>query len=977
MEKFEPKINKLKREKGSVTLFVLIAMIFFLVVLFTWYSSAKNKLIEQEKEIKIIQNEYNTEGIDQKYSDTISNLDLNVAISLYKETGEKYSVSEWTNKNLKLQIYYPDDVTEEEKYYYINGVKTPYVENSLITENCTISVKYKDKTKQVKISRIDKIPPTVQIFPNGADIRTSNETETITTQVKGTDNLSGIKKIKYAWSTSNTEEPGEEEFQEIQNGGRITKEYPLGVYYMWIKAIDIAENEEKLVSNSYTIREPLPPTVTMRYNDALGELYTGEWTNQDIYTEITVPESEGNVEKYEYSFDKTKWNTIDEEIAPTELNYTTTFPMSRENKPEWLGDLTANGTYYFIEDGNGSISSNNQGQHNQVANSYIKIDLSSFSEEDLLNISVNAQVSSEGSCDIGYAIITENTSIPSYSNSTGQFIKISGTGNNVITPTDYSITELLKGGKTYYLHFGYRKDGSVNTGNDKFTVNSITLTSETLGKGINFYEYNKIQNKVTYKLQEDLKQDVYFRALYDDNSYSKDSSAYNIRIDKTAPTADIDYDFTGKNSSKIIISNIIEKGSGLKGYYISTNEETPTKDSSWIENSENEINIENLLTNMTYYVWLIDNAGNISTVYDVGVGTPNYMIDNQIYTKTLQYAIENAHDKSEIKLLQDYTDDSLVNINKSITFDVQNYMLTRTKVININSGKEVNILGTGTITSNTNNYTIINYGTLNINMQGRIENTVENTNYGAIQNYGTLILNSGNIEGYYRGIYNSNNNSILNINQGNVKAKDTSSSYAIYNIGILNLNNCNIEGGYGIYCGNSNSKITIYSGSVIGTGAYGIYGHGTITINDGVINGKAYGIYAYSGETTVNGGLINGDFGIYQISANVNVLGGKVEGKTYGIYGISSDKIIIGDSDVEVNNNNPIISGGLYGIYMTNNSYKYNFNNGIIMGNNTIPYTETIFPREGYMVYTYYDYDINNRKYSMEQHLIIKDFVLY
>ena len=69
-------IYKLKNQKGSVTLFVLIAMIFFLIILVSLFANTKTKIIEQEKQIAIIQKEYETEDInqtmEQKYDEIIN-----------------------------------------------------------------------------------------------------------------------------------------------------------------------------------------------------------------------------------------------------------------------------------------------------------------------------------------------------------------------------------------------------------------------------------------------------------------------------------------------------------------------------------------------------------------------------------------------------------------------------------------------------------------------------------------------------------------------------------------------------------------------------------------------------------------------------------------------------------------------------------------------------------------------------------------
>ena len=50
--------------------------------------------------------------------------------------------------------------------------------------------------------------------------------------------------------------------------------------------------------------------------------------------------------------------------------------------------------------------------------------------------------------------------------------------NYIDVATDYLIE--LEGGKKYYLHMGYYKNGSTNTGSDTFTINNIKLNDELL-----------------------------------------------------------------------------------------------------------------------------------------------------------------------------------------------------------------------------------------------------------------------------------------------------------------------------------------------------------------------------------------------------------------------------------------------------------------------------------------------------------------
>ena len=136
-----------------------------------------------------------------------------------------------------------------------------------------------------------------------------------------------------------------------------------------------------------------------------------------------------------------------------------------------LGTLTNNGTYVFNEN-NGIFTPNNKGVHNSTAKSYIKIDLTGKIGK--YKLIVNAQVSSESNWDFGFAAVTQNSTAPSFNKNsevTGQFIGISGTSN---TPAEYIYTD-LQGGNIYYLHLAYLKDGSGNTGNDLFTVNSVRI----------------------------------------------------------------------------------------------------------------------------------------------------------------------------------------------------------------------------------------------------------------------------------------------------------------------------------------------------------------------------------------------------------------------------------------------------------------------------------------------------------------------
>ncbi len=214
-----------------------------------------------------------------------------------------------------------------------------------------------------------------------------------------------------------------------------------------------------------------------------------------------------------------------------------------------IGDLTNNGTYYFVQNDDGTLTPTNSktyqtanggssGKQNTTANSYIPIDLSGL--EGKYVVVVNAQVYSE-SADRGYATITTSTVAPTYSNTEGRFMYISGTSSSVTTAKDYT-SNALTGGNTYYLHLGYRKDSSVDTGADQVIINSIKVYKA------NVTTYNFIQNE---------------NGGYESNNQGIDNTTANsyIPIDLT--------EYTGKYN--LIVNAQVSSQSSDYGYATVTN----------------------------------------------------------------------------------------------------------------------------------------------------------------------------------------------------------------------------------------------------------------------------------------------------------------------------------------------------------------------------------------------------------------------
>ena len=184
-----------------------------------------------------------------------------------------------------------------------------------------------------------------------------------------------------------------------------------------------------------------------------------------------------------------------------------------------FGDLTNNGTYYFVQNSDGTLTPTNSstyqianggtaGIRNSTANSYMKIDLSDLTGGYV--VVVNARHSSNW-VDYGYATITDNTTAPEYDNSDGRFIYTTGSYSS----KDYT-SDVLEGGKVYYLHLGYRKANSSDYNEDQIIFNSFKLYSV---------------NKVTYNFANN-------NGKYESTNQGKDSTVANsyIPIDLTKYT---------------------------------------------------------------------------------------------------------------------------------------------------------------------------------------------------------------------------------------------------------------------------------------------------------------------------------------------------------------------------------------------------------------------------------------------------------
>lgn len=323
------RFNKIAKETGSVTLFVLIAVLFFVVILLTVYTSSKNTLNAQEKEIAKIRAEYDITDseLDQAYSEKLEELNQDISITFTTATTGKtfHNTIDWTNENLKVGITFLAEGNPQNSKVVITdstGTRTINCEvflngNNIIEKNCTIKVIASNgttttTTKTVKVSRIDKIKPIVEIEQKKQDFLIKKGTSVeVTAKINKAEDAaatqdsgsSGIKTLRYIWTTNqdvNQIVDPESKWQEISKAGDVTATFDGGeeksngeikqTYYLLVEAIDNAGNSTKdILKDGITIEEdtkvPDTPSITNSSN--------GNWTNKDV---TVILQSKDNLE---------------------------------------------------------------------------------------------------------------------------------------------------------------------------------------------------------------------------------------------------------------------------------------------------------------------------------------------------------------------------------------------------------------------------------------------------------------------------------------------------------------------------------------------------------------------------------------------------------------------------------------------------------------------------------------------------------
>ena len=339
-------------EKGAVTLFVLIAVIFFLIVALNVYSSTKTKLVAQSREIEAIEENYNrdVDRIDDIYKEFESELrTLFIKQSLINSPDRVYyDINEWTNEDIVAKVITNvDDNKDAVLKLTVTSKKTgntvtynrEQINNNqaIITENSKVVVTFGDRKQEFDLDKFDKEIPVISYesffvqttgrYKSG----TWTNKETYTT-VSTIEEISGIPEMYYStdkqnWTKLDFEmSHGIYQEQNKYIGKEVWTLRDGRVEDVYFKAKDRAGNWSN-ISDVYQIRydttAPTKPEIDNKYND--------KWTNTEVRLTAKSSDTLSKVAKIEYSYDEVQWKTDWGEALQTNGNESSISGVWRNN----------------------------------------------------------------------------------------------------------------------------------------------------------------------------------------------------------------------------------------------------------------------------------------------------------------------------------------------------------------------------------------------------------------------------------------------------------------------------------------------------------------------------------------------------------------------------------------------------------------------------------------------------------------------
>ena len=463
--------------------------------------------------------------------------------------------------------------------------------------------------------KIDNQGPTISYGTNGNTTYKKTQSTTVTVTDNGGSTVN-TESLKYQWLQTTTQ-PQESSFTStFENKGTVSKSDGTGDnWYLWIIAKDNLGNTTITKSNAFYLDNTAPSTTAPT---------TTATTNTITVTPKQTDNNSGiNKSTYQYSIKKTTESTWGGWVTDTNTTHTFTglsLNTSYDIRTQ-VKDISGNGY---------TISSTKTITTVNITKPTINVPNTGWTNQ---NITVT----------IAYPEIQGITKQYSYNNSTWQTytgpltidsnktiyarsIDSTNQGSDATRVASTTITTIDKELPTM---------NSLTSGNSGATKNNITLTGKAIDKlsGIIAYQFSTNNNlnanssgwttiprttgEITQTYTAQTNGTYYFYVKDSAGNINKTSIQIN-NIDKQAPTiTSVTSPTNWTNTNKTItITAKDEGGSGIAGYAVTATNTTPT---DWKASTSGTWTSTETYGIGTYYVWVKDGAGNVSTSKTVTV----------------------------------------------------------------------------------------------------------------------------------------------------------------------------------------------------------------------------------------------------------------------------------------------------------------------------------------------------------------------
>lgn len=948
-----------KSEKGAITLFVLLAILFFIIVLFGLYYNLSTKNTNQAKEIETIIKNYNLqeESINQMYENTLNDTYFSISLS---QTNYVY---DGTAKTPTVTVRNGDTVLTNGKDYSVSYSNNVNAGTAIVTVTGMGEYSQKENVKftisRAKTATVTALSKTyngsMQVGVQSLYVSLEGTTTAINV---GSYTATATPDSNHAWS----------------DGTVGTKSI---TWKIAAKSIPVIWGDTTVLEYNGEMQVPEATCNSGITDETINLSITGQGKNAGTYTATasisSVTGGQGRTSNYVLT-GNTKTFTIVDKTAPTiaNVNATPTSATSYTVNITGIADEGGSGLAGISISTSNSVSATDSSWVSNTSSSYIYTGVQPAQTYYIYAKDNNGNISEPKQLIL--AALNYDVDNSSWHTTLGDAINAAESGSKITCLNSNEDTSLAVVSKDLSLDVNgktiSRNEGIVVNKNCTFTLNgtgeiiSTGNVIDTSGKTIISYDGKLTATQESYPAITN-KENGELEILSGDIS----ANSYSIWNNTTTGTVRISGGTYNSVGSTTIynLGNLYVTGGTITSNFnainstgsvtISGNTNINGQGQSYpaVSNSGNgklEI-ISGTITAISYAAWNNSETGTL-------------LISGGNLTSTGSYGMSN---KGECEI----SGDAIIKAQASGYPAVVN---TENGKIEIQSGTMTAV--SNAVWNNTSSGTITIYG-----------GNISSTGTDAIDNDGTLNVINGVVTGNRYAIYNGTSTGIVKISGGTISSNG---NYAINNYGTMSISGGMITAPTQVYVIYNNGTLDFTGGTVITNQADGIVNRKTFnmsgnakiegrnmqtstahlagiynsisgaitTISGGTITSTAKAVHNMPGATVnITGGtLISASSTIATVTnqgGNVNIYGGTIQntGTSYAVNGFipsngSVPSLRIGSDTFSTTSPN-IITAGQYAVYENGN---FTFYGGRLQGTRNPPYNKTPTIRSGYKIVT-------------------------